>query len=258
MTDLIPLALLTRAAEQTIATLKRNWWIVLVTVAALGLGTLADWLLAPFRNAGLIISAPIKALLWAICFHVLRRAVIDETLSRLEIEAELVSRMRSLSALAVPLLFGSIAFLALAYGGFVSLVFVVAFVALPLLEWALFGSQLGFGTFVQRHGKAWAVTHVLGTALAVALWLVVVMVSASVHVLAGEIVSAAVGGPLVTVIWLVRGHAYLILDGEQPAPTAVSAPRAPAPTGPKRRADSKPAPKIASSTTAPPKPRQRG
>jgi len=212
VSELIPLSLLTRAAEQTIATIKRNPWIVLVTIAAIGLGTLADWLLAPFKNLGLIIAAPIKALLWAVTFHVLRRAVIDETLSRLEIEAELVSRMRSLSALAVPLLFGSIAFLALAYGGFVSLVFVFAFVALPVLEWALFGSQKGFGTLLERHGKSWAVTHVIGTAVVTALWLVAVMVSASVHLLAGEIVSAALGGPLFTVVWLVRGHAYLILD----------------------------------------------
>jgi hypothetical protein len=246
LAELIPISLYTRALEQTIATLKRSPWIAAVPAAAIGLGTLADWLLAPLLNLGLIIAAPIKGLLWAIALHVLRRAVVDETLSRLEIEAELVSRMRSFSALAAPLLLGSVAFLTLAYGGFLSLVFVLAIVSLPLLEWALFGSQRGLPTFLQEHGKAWAVTHVLGTAFVVAVWLVVVMVTATVHVLAGEVMSAVVGGPLVTLVWLIRGHAFLILDA--PAPVA------PAPVKAAPKKATRPAPATGSKPVPPKRP----
>lgn len=230
MADLIPIPLYTRAAEQAIATLKRSPWIVVVPMIALGLGTLADWLLAPLLNLGLIIAAPIKGLLWSVALHVWRRTLVDGAVDRAELEAELVARARSLPALAVPLLFGTLAFLTLAWGGALAGLFVLAVVLTPMLEAALLGSQSGLATFFRLHGKAWAVSQLAFTSVLVALWLVAVMVAAVFHVLAGEIVSAVVGGPLLAVLWLIRGHAWFALD----APVVVAPPAAPRKTAPAR------------------------
>jgi len=80
----------------------------------------------------------------------------------------------------------------------------------------------------------------------------VVMVTATIHVLAGEVVSALVGGPMVTIVWLIRGHAFLILDAP-PAPEIRAPPAKPSvpkkatrpgpATAPKPAAPKRPAPK---------------
>ncbi|MBL8922242.1 MAG: hypothetical protein JNJ54_25555 [Myxococcaceae bacterium] len=218
MAELLPIATYTRAAEQTIATLKKSPWIVLVPTAALGLGTLADWLLAPLLNIGIILAAPIKAILWSIALHVWRRTLTEGAVDRGEFEAELVARAKNLSMLAVPLLVGSVAFLTLAWGGALASLFVLAVVLTPLLEVSLLGSQSGFMGFLKRHAAPWALSQFLATSIMSAVWLVAVMIAAVVHVLAGEVTSALVGGPLITLVWLVRGHAYLALDAPEPPP----------------------------------------
>ncbi|MDP1921774.1 MAG: hypothetical protein Q8L14_36370 [Myxococcales bacterium] len=230
MADLIPIPLYTRAAEQTIATLKRSPWIVGVPMIALGLGTLADWLLAPLLNLGLIIAAPIKGLLWSVALHVWRRTLVEGAVDRTELEAELVARAKSLPALFVPLLFGTLAFLTLAWGGALAGLFVLVVVLTPMFEAALLGSQSGLGTFFRLHGKAWAVSQLVATSVLVAVWLVAVMVAAVFHVLAGEVASAVVGGPLLAIVWLVRGHAWFAVD----APVIVAPPPAPRKTAPAR------------------------
>ncbi len=229
MADLIPVSTYTRAAEQTIASLKRSPWIVAVPMAALGLGTLADWLLAPLLNLGIILAAPVKALLWSVALHVWRRAMVEGAVDRAEVEAELVARAKNLSMLAVPLLFGSVAFLTLAYGGALASLFVLAVVLTPMLEVTLLGSQSGFIGFEKRHGKSWAVTHLVMTSVLLAAWLVVVMVAAVFHVFAGEVASAVVGGPLIAIVWLIRGHAFFALDAPEPVKPVVVAPKKAAP-----------------------------
>lgn len=88
------------------------------------------------------------------------------------------------------------------------------------------------------------------------------MIAAVVHVLAGEVTSALVGGPLITVVWLVRGHAYLALDApEPPPPEPVKKPltkkapaaKAPAPKPPQGQPP-KPAPAGQKAPPAPNKP----
>lgn len=229
MADLIPVSTYTRAAEQTIASLKRSPWVVAVPMAALGLGTLADWLLAPLLNLGIILAAPVKALLWAVALHVWRRTMVEGAVDRAEVEAELVARAKNFSMLAVPLLFGSVAFLTLAYGGALASLFVLAVVLTPMLEVTLLGSQSGFVGFEKRHGKSWAVTHFVMTSVLIAAWLVVVMVAAVFHVFAGEVASAVIGGPLIAMVWLIRGHAYLALDAPEPVKPVVAAPKKPTP-----------------------------
>jgi hypothetical protein len=261
--DLIPIATYTRAAEQTIATLKKSPWIVLVPTAALGLGTLADWLLAPLLNLGIILAAPVKALLWSVALHVWRRTLTEGAIDRGELEAELVARAKNLSMLAVPLLVGSVAFLTLAWGGALASLFVLAVVLTPLLEVTLLGSQSGFVGFLKRHAAPWAVTQFLATSIMSAVWLVAVMIAAVVHVLAGEVTSALVGGPLITVVWLVRGHAYLALDAPEPPPPPepvkkpltkkAPAAKAPAPKPPQGQPP-KPAPAGQKAPPAPNKP----
>lgn len=263
MADLIPIATYTRAAEQTIATLKKSPWIVLVPTAALGLGTLADWLLAPLLNLGIILAAPVKALLWSVALHVWRRTLTEGAIDRGELEAELVARAKNLSMLAVPLLVGSVAFLTLAWGGALASLFVLAVVLTPLLEVTLLGSQSGFVGFLKRHAAPWAVTQFLATSIMSAVWLVAVMIAAVVHVLAGEVTSALVGGPLITVVWLVRGHAYLALDAPEPPPPPepvkkpltkkAPAAKAPAPKPPQGQPP-KPAPAGQKAPPAPNKP----
>lgn len=234
--DLIPVPTYTRAAEQTIATLKKSPWIVAVPMAALGLGTLADWLLAPLLNLGIILAAPIKALLWSTALYVWRRTLLEGSVDHAEVEAELVARARNLSMLAVPLLFGSVAFLTLAWGGALALLFVLAVVLTPMLEVTLLGSQSGFVGFLKRHAASWAVTQFLLASVLTAVWLVVVMIASGVHLLAGEVASAVVGGPLVAIVWLVRGHAFFALDAPEPV-----APPAPAPKkAPAKKAPAKP------------------
>lgn len=228
MADLIPVSTYSRAAEQTIASLKRSPWVVAVPMAALGLGTLADWLLAPLLNLGIILAAPVKALLWSVALHVWRRTMVEGAVDRAEVEAELVARAKNFSMLAVPLLFGSVAFLTLAYGGALASLFVLAVVLTPMLEVTLLGSQSGFIGFEKRHGKSWAVTHFVMTSVLIAAWLVVVMVAAVFHVFAGEVASAVLGGPLIAIVWLIRGHAYLALDAPEPV-KPVAAPKKPAP-----------------------------
>ncbi|MER2559202.1 MAG: hypothetical protein ABTQ32_00690 [Myxococcaceae bacterium] len=230
MADLIPVSTYTRAAEQTIASLKRSPWVVAVPMAALGLGTLADWLLAPLLNLGIILAAPVKALLWAVALHVWRRTMVEGAVDRAEVEAELVARAKNFSMLAVPLLFGSVAFLTLAYGGALASLFVLAVVLTPMLEVTLLGSQSGFVGFEKRHGKSWAVTHFVMTSVLIAAWLVVVMVAAVFHVFAGEVASAVIGGPLIAMVWLIRGHAFLALDAPEPVKPVVVAPKKPTPT----------------------------
>jgi len=241
--DLIPVSLYTRAAEQTIATLKRSPWIVGVPMVALGLGTLADWLLAPLLNVGLIIAAPLKAALWASALYVWRRTLLEGAVDSAEVEAELLARARSLTALAVPLLFGTLAFLTLAWGGALAGLFVLLVVLTPLLEASLLGAQSGVGAFFKQHGQAWAASQLVFSSVLVAVWLVVVMVAGVFHVFAGEAASAVIGGPLLTLLWLVRGHAWLALDAPAPveapppAPRKApgvrkAAPRRPAPRGP--------------------------
>lgn len=233
MADLIPLPTYTRAAEQTIASLKRSPWIVAVPIAALGLGTLADWLLAPLLNLGIILAAPVKALLWAVALHVWRRTMVEGGVDRAEVEAELVARAKNLSMLAVPLLFGSVAFLTLAYGGALASLFVLAVVLTPMLEVTLLGSQSGFVGFEKRHGQSWAVTHFVMTSVLIAAWLVVVMVAAVFHVFAGEVASAVLGGPLIAIVWLIRGHAYFALDAPEPVKPVAVAPKKPTPAAKK-------------------------
>jgi hypothetical protein len=229
VTDLIPIPLYTRAAEQTIATLKRSPWLVVVPMIALGLGALADWLLAPLSNLGLIIAAPIKGLLWSVALHVWRRTLVEGTIDRADLEADLAARARSLPALFIPLLFGTLAFLTLAWGGALAGLFVLVAVVTPMLEAGLLGSQSGLGTFFRLHGKAWAVSQLAITSVLVALWLVVVMVAAVFHLLAGEVASAVIGGPLLAIVWLVRGHAWFAVDAPVMAPPPPRPARRPAP-----------------------------
>ena len=231
--DLIPIPLYTRASEQAIATLKRSPWIVTVPMVALGLGTLADWLLAPLLNLGLIIAAPIKGLLWSVVLHVWRRTLVEGAVDRAELEAELVARAKSLPALFVPLLFGTLAFLTLAWGGALASLFVLLVVLTPMLEAALLGSQSGLRTFFRLHGKAWAVSQLAFTSVLVALWLVAVMAAAIFHVLAGEVASAVVGGPLLAIVWLVRGHAWFAVDAPVIQPPAPPPSRRPVTAKPK-------------------------
>ncbi len=242
VTDLIPIPLYTRAAEQTIATLKRSPWLVVVPMIALGLGTIADWLLAPLLNLGLIIASPIKGLLWSVALHVWRSTLVEGTIARADLEAELAARARSLPALFIPLLFGTLAFLTLAWGGALSGLFGLVVVLTPMLEAALLGSQSGLGTFFRLHGKAWAVSQLAVTSVFGALWLVVVMVAALFHVLAGEVASAVIGGPLLAIVWLLRGHAWFAVDAPVVAPPRPV--RRPAPAKPKTApAARKPPPK---------------
>lgn len=243
MNELIPVQRYTRAAERALATLRASPWIVAVPMAALGVGTLTDWLLAPLLNLGLILAAPVKAAVWSAALYVWQRALLEGKADRAEVEAELAARARNLSMLAVPLLFGTLAFLTLAWGGALAFAFVLAVVLTPLLEASLLGTKSGLSAFFTRHGRAWAVTHLVATAVLVAVWLVAVMVAAVFHVLAGEVVSALVGGPLLSMLWLVRGHAYLALDA--PAPVAPPPPpRKVAAPAPKRAAPvKKPGPK---------------
>jgi hypothetical protein len=204
--------LYTRAAEQTLDAVKRNPWIVAVPMVALGLGSLVDWLLAPLLNLGLIIAAPLKGLLWSVVLHVWRRTLLERDVDRSELEAELVARAKSLRALWVPLLFGTLAFLTLAWGGPLASVFVLVLVLTPMLEAVLLGSQSGLSAFFRLHGRAWAVSQLVFTSVLFALWLAAVMVAASLHLLVGEVISAVVGGPLLAVLWLIRGHAWVLVD----------------------------------------------
>lgn len=253
MADLIPVSTYTRAAEQTIASLKRSPWVVAVPMAALGLGTLADWLLAPLLNLGIILAAPVKALLWAVALHVWRRTMVEGAVDRAEVEAELVARAKNFSMLAVPLLFGSVAFLTLAYGGALASLFVLAVVLTPMLEVTLLGSQSGFVGFEKRHGKSWALTHFVMTSVLIAAWLVVVMVAAVFHVFAGEVASAVIGGPLIAMVWLIRGHAYLALDAPEPVKPVVVAPKKPTPSVKKPATKPSGTPAVKKAEPVPPK-----
>lgn len=253
MADLIPVSTYTRAAEQTIASLKRSPWVVAVPMAALGLGTLADWLLAPLLNLGIILAAPVKALLWAVALHVWRRTMVEGAVDRAEVEAELVARAKNFSMLAVPLLFGSVAFLTLAYGGALASLFVLAVVLTPMLEVTLLGSQSGFVGFEKRHGKSWALTHFVMTSVLIAAWLVVVMVAAVFHVFAGEVASAVIGGPLIAMVWLIRGHAYLALDAPEPVKPVVVAPKKPTPAVKKPATKPSGTPAVKKAEPVPPK-----
>jgi hypothetical protein len=214
----LPLPLYRRAAEAALDTLKKNPWIVLVPTLALGLGTLADWLLAPLRNLGLIIAAPLKALLWSAALYVWKRVLLEGEVDQTDVEAQLVARARSLPALGLPLLFGTVAFLTLAYGGALASLFVMAVVLLPGLEVALLGNRRPLSAFFQAHGAAWAASQFVIVSVSLAGWLVCVMVASLFHVFAGEVASALLGGPLVTALWLVRGHAWFALDAEPPPP----------------------------------------
>ena len=60
----------------------------------------AQW---PDRDLGIILAAPVKALLWSVALHVWRRAMVEGAVDRAEVEAELVARARNLSMLAVPM-----------------------------------------------------------------------------------------------------------------------------------------------------------
>ncbi|MDX2012873.1 MAG: hypothetical protein SFW67_21925 [Myxococcaceae bacterium] len=226
MADLLPLPLYRRAAEAALATLKQSPWIVVVPTLALGLGTLADWLLAPLRNTGLIIAAPVKALLWSVALYVWKRVLLEGAVDHADVEAELAARARSLPALGVPLLFGTVAFLTLAYGGALASLFVMAVVLLPGLELLLLGRKRPLARFFEAHGAAWAASQFVFVSVSMAVWLVLVMLASLAHVFAGEVASAVLGGPLLTALWLVRGHAWFALDVEPPPPTppAVKAP----------------------------------
>ncbi|MCU0697251.1 MAG: hypothetical protein MUC96_12055 [Myxococcaceae bacterium] len=228
MADLLPLPLYRRAAEAALATLKRSPWIVVVPTMALGLGTLADWLLAPLRNTGLIIAAPVKALLWSVALYVWKRVLLEGEVDRADVEADLAARAKSLPSLGLPLLFGTVAFLTLTYGGALASLFVMALVLLPGLELALLGSKRPLARFFHEHGAAWAASQFVFVSVSLAGWLVLVMVASLVHVFAGEVASALVGGPLVTALWLVRGHAWFALDVEPAAAAPLPAGAAPA------------------------------
>jgi hypothetical protein len=218
----LPLPLYRRAAEAALGTLRKNPWIVLVPTVALGLGTLADWLLAPLRNAGLIIAAPIKALLWSVALYVWKRVLLEGEVEQADVEAELVARARSLPSLGVPLLFGTVAFLTLTWGGALASLFVMAVVLLPGLEVVLLGSKRPLSAFFSEHGASWAASQFVLVSVSLAAWLVLVMVASLFHVFAGEVASALLGGPLVTALWLVRGHAWFALDVEPPAAAPVA------------------------------------
>jgi hypothetical protein len=255
MADLLPIPLYHRAGTAALATVTKSPWVVVVPTLALGMGTLADWLLVPLGNVGIIAAAPVKALLWSVALYVWRRVLLEGEVARAEVEAELVARARSRTALGMPLLFGTVAFLTLAYGGALASLFVMAVVLLPALEALLLGGARPLGAVFKEHGAAWAVSQFILVSVSMAAWLVVVMVAGAFHVLAGEVLSALVGGPMMTALWLVRGHAWFALNVEPvvaapaPKPKVVAKPAAPKvapgtrPPGPKSPGAKPPAPK---------------
>jgi len=227
--DPIPIALYRQALDDAGATLRKSPWVIAVPMAALGLSSFFDWLLAPLLNAGLIVAAPIKAALWSAVLYVWRRVLLEGSADRAQLEAELVARARNLSSLWAPLLFGSIVFLTLALGGALAALLVLALVATPVLEVLLLGSARGLTGFIKAHAVAWAAPQVVLTTVAIAAWLVPTLLASALNRWAGEVTAALVGGPLVMGLWLWRGQAFLLLD-EPPrraAPPAASAPARP-------------------------------
>ncbi|MCA3013358.1 MAG: hypothetical protein INH41_13305 [Myxococcaceae bacterium] len=249
MADLLPLPLYRRAALAALATLRKSPWVVVVPTLALGLGTLADWLLAPLRGVGLVLAAPLKALLWSTALYVWKRVLLEGAVSSADVEADLSARAKRLATLGLPLLFGTIAFLTLAYGGALAGLFVLALVCLPGLELLLLGSAQPAGRRLAQHGASWAVSQLLFAAVSLAVWLVVVMGASLFHVFAGEVAAALAGGPLVSLLWLTRGHAWRLLD-QAPSSPATS-PKAPG--GAKPRGSASPAAR-APAARPPPKP----
>lgn len=225
MGELLPIPLYRSAAERARATLARSPWLVVVPTVALALGAFVDWLLEPLLNLGLILAAPIKALVWCAVLFVWRRVLLQGELSRDELETELMARATNLSALALPLLFGTVAFLTLTWGGALASLFVLALVLLPLLEVTVLGARRPLAVFLKEDGAAWAVSQFVAVSVSTAVWVAVVMVAAVVHHFAGAVLSAVLGGPLLTALWLVRGYAWLDLDVVAPAPPKPPPPR---------------------------------
>lgn len=212
MNEVPHLPLLRDAALAVSATVKRTPWLMAVPAAALGLGSLVDWLLAPLLNVGLLLAAPLKGLAWSAVVYAWRRSVLEGSVDGAQLEAELVARTRSLGALSVPLLYGSLAFLTLAWGGSLAVVFGLAVIMLPALELLLLGGHVSIATFFARHAVFWVVSQTLACAILFAAWLSVTMSASVVHVLVGEVVGALVGGVLLTACWLWRGHLFLALE----------------------------------------------
>jgi hypothetical protein len=178
---------------------------------ALGIVSATDWLLAPLGGRGLVLGAPVKALVFSGVFEVWRQVVLEGSLSMRQAQKHLRFRARSPSEWLVPLLFGTTAFLTLSWGVGPAVLFVVVMVISPLFEVALLATPKKPIEFIKAHGVAWAVTQGMGGLVAFATWLAAVMVCGSFHRLVQELVSAVMGGAFLALMWLWRGNGWLLL-----------------------------------------------